>query len=216
MMKLYQRQACPHCTAVRRHLSNHRIPYEAVEVPKLGSERSALMALDGIEAPEVPVLVDGDRVIQGGQQILEHLRAHHPGGFFGDPVYGLTRALTGMAFADALAAVKEALAGEGFGALTEIDVKATFKEKIGAELRNYVIVGACQPELAHRALVAEPGVGLLLPCNVVVTEEDDGTVVVSAVDPTHLFKVVNNPDVEPLAKEVGTRLRRVLAAIPGR
>jgi uncharacterized protein (DUF302 family)/glutaredoxin len=213
-MKLYQRIGCPHCAAVRRHLSNFRIPYQVVEVPKLGSERAALMALGGIDKPEVPVLVDDDQVIQGTQEILEHLVTNHPAGFYGDPAYGITRTLPGVVFADAVTAVKEALAGEGFGALTEIDVKATLKKKIGADFRNYVIVGACQPVLAHEALSAEPAVGLLLPCNVVVTEEDDGTVVVSAADPTHLFKIVGNPDVEPLAAEVGKRLRRVLAAMP--
>ena len=97
--------------------------------------------------------------------------------FYGDPNYALTRRLTGMSYSDAIPAVKEALSGEGFGVLTEIDVKATLKKKIDVDFRNYIILGACNPKLAHRALTNEPGIGVLLPCNVIVTEEDDGTVV---------------------------------------
>ncbi|MBW2456478.1 MAG: DUF302 domain-containing protein, partial [Deltaproteobacteria bacterium] len=76
--------------------------------------------------------------------------------------------------------------------------------------RNYVILGACNPSLAHQALTAEPGIGLLLACNVVVTEEDDGSAVVSAIDPLKMFSVLNRPDIEPVAKEVRQKLRRVL------
>jgi uncharacterized protein (DUF302 family) len=133
--------------------------------------------------------------------------------FFGEPGYGLTRKLPGLGFADAVAAAKEALGKEGFGVLTEIDVKATLKKKLDVDYRNYVILGACNPPLAHRALSAEPGIGLLLPCNVVVTEEDDGSAVVSAIDPVKQFEVVGRPDVEPLAREVADKLKRVLASI---
>jgi uncharacterized protein (DUF302 family) len=133
--------------------------------------------------------------------------------FFGDPVYGLTRKVKGLGFADAVAAAKAALGKEGFGVLTEIDVKATLKKKIDVDFRNYVILGACNPPLAHKSLSAEPGIGLLLPCNVVVTEEDDGTAVISAIDPVKQFVVVGRADVEPIAREVGEKLRRVVASI---
>ena len=133
--------------------------------------------------------------------------------FFGEPSYGLTRKLKGLGFSDAVAATKEALGKEGFGVLTEIDVKATLKKKLDVDFRNYVILGACNPPLAHRALSAEAGIGLLLPCNVVVTEEDDGSAVVSAIDPVKQFVVVGRPDVEPLAREVADKLKRVLASI---
>lgn len=131
---------------------------------------------------------------------------------YGTPPYGLTRRLPGTSFADAVALARAALATEGFGVLTEIDVKATLKKKIDVDFDDYVILGACNPPLAHRALTAEPGIGLLLPCNVVVTQEADGAVV-SAVDPVAMFQVVGRPDVEPLALEVRIKLERVIAAL---
>jgi len=213
MLKLYQCEACPYCARIRRLLEERGVAYEAVPVAKLGSERSEALALEGVDEPEVPILVDGDRVIQGSEHIEEHLLATLPASFFGDPSYGLSRRLPGMAFADAVAAVRQALAGEGFGVLTEIDVRATLKKKLDADFRNYVILGACNPPLAHQALSAEPAVGLLLPCNVVVSEEDDGTAVVSAIDPVRQFTLLGRPEIEPLAHEVGARLRRVLAAM---
>jgi uncharacterized protein (DUF302 family) len=133
--------------------------------------------------------------------------------WYGEPAFGFTRRLEGWTFGDAVAATREALAGEGFGVLTEIDVKATLKKKLDEDFRNYLILGACNPPLAHRALMAVPGIGLLLPCNVVVSEEDDGTVVVSTVDPKAMFQVVDHPGVAPIAEEVGAKLQRVLAAI---
>lgn len=131
---------------------------------------------------------------------------------YGTPSYGLTRRLPGTSFADAVALARAALAAEGFGVLTEIDVKGTMRKKLDVDFDDYVILGACNPALAHRALTAEPGIGLLLPCNVVVTQEADGAVV-SAVDPVAMFKVVGRPDVEPLAQEVRVKLERVIAAL---
>jgi uncharacterized protein (DUF302 family) len=132
---------------------------------------------------------------------------------FGDPAFGITRVLDGVTYGDAVPRVTEALKAEGFGVLTEIDVKATLKKKIDVDHRDYVILGACNPSLAHRALSAIPGVGLLMPCNVVVTVDDDGNALVSAVDPRALFGVVGDPDLEPLADEVGVKLRRVIDAL---
>ena len=132
---------------------------------------------------------------------------------FGEPAYGLTKRLPGTTYLDAIPRVKEALTTEGFGVLTEIDVKATLKKKIDVDFRPYIILGACNPGLAHLALKAEPGIGLLLPCNVVVSQEDDGTTMVSAIDPTKMFQIVGRPEVEPLAKEVRERLQRVLALL---
>jgi len=215
MLKLYQREDCPHCHQIRRFLENNGIAYEAVPVAKLGSARTDVLALRGVTSPEVPVLADGDDVVQGTERILAHLEKKHRKNVFGDPRYGLTRRLPGVAFADAVGAVTEALKTEGFGVLTEIDVKATLKKKIDVDFRNYVILGACNPPLAHQALVAEPAIGLLLPCNVVVTEEDDGSAVVSAVDPVSMFEIVDRPDVRTLAEEVRDRLRRVMAALAG-
>ena len=128
--------------------------------------------------------------------------------------YSLTLKLPAASFDDVVARARVALADEGFGVLTEIDVQATLHKKLGAETRPYLILGACNPALAHRALQAEPAIGVLLPCNVVVAGGEGG-VVVSAVDPVAMFEVTGREDVEPLALEVRGRLERVLAALGG-
>ena len=132
---------------------------------------------------------------------------------FGTPSYGITRSFEKEDFAAVMESVRESLAKEGFGVLTEIDVRATLKKKIDVEFQDYVILGACNPKLAHEALQEEIPVGLLLPCNVVVTRNMNNTVVVSAIDPVEMFAVVKRPDVEPLAKEVKTKLERAIESI---
>ncbi len=112
-----------------------------------------------------------------------------------------------------LARVTEALKTEGFGVLTEIDVKETLKKKLGVDFRPYKILGACNPPLAHRALVAAPEVGLLLPCNVTVAQVEENVTEVSLVDPLAMLGVVANPDLEPIAAEARARLERVAAAL---
>lgn len=129
-----------------------------------------------------------------------------------DPKYGYTAHLTGVAFDDARARTIEALKQQGFGVLTEIDVKSTLKAKLGCEFRRYVIFGACNPQLAHRALDADLGIGLLLPCNVCVWEEEGGSVV-SVARPEAMFAIVNRDDVLPVAQEADRRLRRALEQI---
>jgi uncharacterized protein (DUF302 family) len=109
--------------------------------------------------------------------------------------------------------VRAALAGEGFGVLTEIDVQATLKKKLGIERNAYLILGACLPEIAHRALSAEPSIGVFLPCNVDVYVGDDGATYVETVRPDVLFQHVQNPALAPLAEEVNTKLLRVLEAL---
>jgi uncharacterized protein (DUF302 family) len=126
--------------------------------------------------------------------------------------YGFRKQLDGVVFAEAVRRVTEALKSEGFGVLTEIDVKATLKAKLGVDRPAYTILGACNPPLAHRALSAEPEIGLLLPCNVVVAETDTGSEVQIA-DPAELFRVVDNSELVPLAGEVGGKLRRVLERV---
>ena len=116
-------------------------------------------------------------------------------------------------FDQAIETVTEELGKEGFGVLTEIDVQATLKKKLGEDMRPYRILGACNPPLAHQAVTAVPEIGLLLPCNVLVREDDNGKVHVSFMDPGSVLGLVDNPDVEPLAAQVKEKLEHVLAAL---
>ena len=117
-------------------------------------------------------------------------------------------------YEEALEKVTAALKEEGFGVLTEIDVKATMKMKLDADFRKYAILGACNPPLAHRALSTELEIGLLLPCNVIVYEEDGGSVV-SIVDPLSMLGIVQSPELQPVADEAGARLERVARTLAG-
>ena len=117
---------------------------------------------------------------------------------------------------EAITAVTEELKKEGFGLLTEIDVKATLKKKLDVEFRPYKILGACNPTLAHKALSLVPEVGLLLPCNVTVAQEEDGRIHVSIIDPQQMLGVVDHPELEAVACDAEERLRRVANALQNR
>jgi uncharacterized protein (DUF302 family) len=120
------------------------------------------------------------------------------------------RETTPLPFDEAVQRVRSALADDGFGVLCEIDVQATLREKLGVETERYLILGACNTPLAHRALEAEPELGALLPCNVLVYERD-GQTHVSAIDPERMLSIVGNPALEEVAAEVRARLGRVVA-----
>ncbi len=122
--------------------------------------------------------------------------------------FGITAKLN-LPYAEAVEKTKAALKEEGFGVLTEIDVKKTLKEKLGVDSESYVILGACNPPLAHRALSSDPFVGLLLPCNVIVYQEGEGSVV-SAIDPVFMLTGLESPALEEVAREVRPKLERVI------
>jgi len=119
----------------------------------------------------------------------------------------------GMSFDQAVAKVTQELAKEGFGVLTEIDVAATMKKKLDVSMPPYKILGACNPQFAHRALGAEPQIGALLPCNVVVRQDAAGATCVEFMDPIAVMDLVGKPEVRPIAAEVRQRLERVMNAV---
>jgi uncharacterized protein (DUF302 family) len=129
-----------------------------------------------------------------------------------DTKFGFGKVVS-LDFDAAIDRVTEKLQTEGFGVLSDIDVAAKLKEKLGEDMPPYRILGACNPPLAHQAVSAVPEIGLLLPCNVLVREDDEGAVSVSFMDPEAVLSLVDNPGVEPLAKEVKARLKRVMNAL---
>lgn len=130
----------------------------------------------------------------------------------GSPSYTRHVTVQGGDFDAVVARARDELKKEGFGVLTEIDMKATLKQKLDVDVPRYLILGACNPPLAHQAVMAEPGIGALLPCNVMIAEQD-GSVFVGAIDPRAMFSVVGRADVAPIAEEVAARLDRVLVGI---
>lgn len=125
--------------------------------------------------------------------------------------YYFAKTLSGKAFDDVIVEVTDALMDEGFGILTEIDVRATMKKKLNQDFRDYRILGACNPSLAHQALEAEDKIGTMLPCNVIVQATDDGNgVEVAAVDPAASMQAVDNPELARIAETVRDKLKRVI------
>ena len=123
--------------------------------------------------------------------------------------YGFSKVVK-LNYEEALEKVTAELQKEGFGVLTEIDVRATLKKKLNIDTKKYKILGACNPPLAHQALSAEPEIGLLLPCNVVVFENDAGDTTVAAIDAQAMMSVVSREDIKPIAEQVNAKLARVI------
>ncbi len=127
--------------------------------------------------------------------------------------YYISRTLEDTSFDEVVERVRNALKTEGFGVLTEIDVKATLKKKLDIDFRPYLILGACNPPLAHRALSAEDKIGTMLPCNVIVQEPAAGSIEVAAIDPVASMMAVDNPALKPLAETVRDKLAAVIDAL---
>ena len=119
-------------------------------------------------------------------------------------------ATTDQSFGEAIETVTALLKEEGFGVLTEIDIKDTLKKKLDVDFKKYRILGACNPQFAHKALTAEDKIGVMLPCNVIVEEHEDGQVEVSAVDPVASMQAVENDELHPIANEVRLHLQKVI------
>jgi len=132
---------------------------------------------------------------------------------FGTPHYGLTRRFPNLSPDQAVEEITAALATQGFGILTEINVQTTFEAKLDVGIGSYRILGACNPGLAHQALSLDPGMGLLMPCNVVVAEEPDGQTVVSIAEPSAMFEPLHRDDLSDFAAEIRKRLQTALDAI---
>lgn len=127
--------------------------------------------------------------------------------------YYNSKKIQNISFDNAIDKVTGALKQEGFGILTEIDVKETLKKKLDVNFRPYKILGACNPPFAHKALLAEKNIGTMLPCNVIVQKTEDGMIEVSAVDPVASMSAVNNPELAGIADEIKNKLERVIAAL---
>ncbi len=127
--------------------------------------------------------------------------------------YYISTTLKNTTFKDAIEKTTAALKVEGFGVLTEIDIKATLKKKLDADFYNYTILGACNPQMAHQALQAENKIGTMLPCNVIVQEREPGVIEISAVDPAASMMAVENNSLADIAKDVREKLTKVIKSI---
>jgi uncharacterized protein (DUF302 family) len=132
---------------------------------------------------------------------------------FGTPGYGMTKVLTDISFEDTVARVTARLGKNGFGVLTHIDVQTTLRNKIGADIPRYTVLGACNPTLAHQALEMDPGFGLLMPCSVVVSEQGDGSIAVSIAEPASMFKALERTDLGVFAARVRAPLKAALDSL---
>ena len=212
---LYQKESCPYCGIVRKKLSQLNQPVLLVPVEKNGDDRKALIELSGQKS--VPTLAHGDKIVTGSQQILAYLDETFGQGASGPmPTnnIGLHISVNGP-YEAVVEQTIEALKTQGFGVLTEIDIKATLKKKIDVDVPQHIILGACNPGFAHKAVEAEPDISLLLPCNVTVRKTGENEFAVTAVNPVKLLSMVGREDMLPIAEEVQVKLETALAMVKG-
>ena len=132
---------------------------------------------------------------------------------FGEPKYGITKVVRANSINELRPKVEQALKEFGFGVLTEIDVGATLKKKIDVDFRPYLILGACNPKMAHQALSEEAGIGLLLPCNIVLSQENKGEIIVSAIEPSAMLSIVGKDEIKPFSEEVSGLLTKLINSL---
>lgn len=213
LLTLYQREDCPYSQIVRKKLDQLGLRVVLVPVEENGKSFRELIQVSGQQS--VPVLVDRGKVVVESKAILQYLDQTYGNGRsegMKSNDYGLRTLVTGE-FEHVVERTVNALKTEGFGVLTDIDVKKTLKQKIGVDVPQQVILGACNPNFAHQAMQAEADLGLLLPCNVVVRAAEKGTYWVSAVDPLKLLSVVGRDDLLPVAAAVKSKLANVIEAV---
>jgi uncharacterized protein (DUF302 family) len=234
MLELFQTEWCPASGRVRQRLTEVGLDYINRQVPVERETRTALREATGTDTIPALRLANGS-VVVGEENILVYLREQFvepleaearsasaegrqsepplPGGGMPMLATGYTLSeMTTLPFDQAVERVREELETEGFGVLCEIDVQATLKEKLGVDGESYTILGACNPPLAHQALEAEPDLGVLLPCNVVVYQRG-GDTHISAIDAERMLSIVGNEQLAPIAADVKRRLGEVVARV---
>jgi uncharacterized protein (DUF302 family)/glutaredoxin len=231
-LELWQTEWCPSSHRVRQRLTELGLSYFVRQVPVEREDRAELVSSTGQQS--IPALLADGKVIAGEDAIVTYLNTHFaeppeaehqregrqsekkgPGESMSGIVSTYTlNTTTPLSFDQAVGRVRDELAAEGFGVLCEIDVQATLEQKLGVEREPYLILGACNPPLAHAALEAEPELGTLLPCNVVVYQQL-GETHISAVDAAQMLSIVGNDELAPTAREVRRRLMAVVERAAG-
>ncbi len=207
---LYNLEDCPYCHLVRRKLDFLGFSYQVKTVPAQGEDRAELKALSGQSG--VPFLVDGANKISDSSKILAYLDQTYGSQPMSGADLGIRTQVLGS-YDEVRAKAIEAFKAVGFGLLTEIDVKKTMKTKLDLDMAPYGILGFCNPGYASKGIAAEPDLGLLLPCNVVIRESGAGKIEVVAAHPVKMFAPVGREDMMPLAKEVAELLKKAIATL---
>jgi len=212
-LTLYNLESCPFCQLIRKKMEILGLSAMLIPVPENGDDRKEVIEVSGQKS--IPVFIDGDQIMTSSKEILVHLDNKYGSG---SPVplpgndYGWRTIIKGS-YDEVYEKTAKAFQAAGFGILTEIDVKATIKKKLDIDMPVNTILGMCNPKLAHDAMIAEPDIGLLLPCNVVIREEGENSYHVTAIRAVKLFSVVGRDDMLPFAMNVNKMIRGAMAEL---